>query len=174
MSDFLILLFILSVIGLTITFIFFLLKVIVRLFKKALSQENKKSEAATKNIVKPAETSCEEADEEDPVNLEFIECCFEDIKKDPDKKDNWLGLTAKEAETLYYKAKRSKILFSESSYKHISNIIASDYEDDLLYELDYETSDTIGDWIDSKKRNGYFLTSKTWRKIIRIQKRVNY
>lgn len=102
-----------------------------------------------------------------------IEDMYEDVKQDPNNKENWYGLSEEEMEEIYYRLKKEKIHLSDTMYKYISNIIGGQYEDDLLDELQYVDEYAISEWIDEKRREKRFLTSKVWRKIKTIQRK-NY
>ena len=72
---------------------------------------------------------------------------------------------------VYYRLKSDKIHLSDTMYKYISNIIGEQYEDDLLDELIYIDKYEISNWIDEKRREKRFLTSKVWRRIKAIQRK---
>lgn len=101
----------------------------------------------------------------------YVDDVYEDIKAKPNNKDIWLGLSEEEMEEVYYRLKSDKIHLSDTMYKYISNIIGEQYEDDLLEELQYVDEYSISEWIDEKRREKRFLTSKVWRRIKAIQRK---
>lgn len=107
--------------------------------------------------------------EDDEDDGSYVDDVYEDIKAKPNSKDSWLGLSEEEVEEVFYRLKSDKIHLSDTMYKYISNIIGEQYEDDLLEELQYVDEFSISEWIDEKRREKRFLTSKVWRKIKSIQ-----
>lgn len=118
----------------------------------------------------PSEYKTNSDTEDDEYDGSYVDDVYEDIKAKPNSKDSWLGLSEEEIEEVYYRLRSDKIHLSDTMYKYISNIIGEQYEDDLLEELQYVDEYSISDWIDEKRQEKRFLTSKIWRKIKAIQR----
>lgn len=112
-----------------------------------------------------------DSNEDDEDDGSYVDDVYEDIKANPNSKDSWLGLSEEEMEEVYYRLKSDKIHLSDTMYKYISNIIGEQYEYDLLEELQYVDEYSISEWIDEKRHEKRFLTSKVWRRIKAIQRK---
>lgn len=118
----------------------------------------------------PSEYKPNSYTENDEDDGSYVDDVYDDIKAKPNSRDSWLGLSEEEMEEVYYRLKADKIKLSDTMYKHIANIIGEQYEDDLLEELQCIDKYSISNWLDEKRREKRFLTSKVWRKIKTIQR----
>lgn len=149
--------------------------VFVTLLIKKVYENHKKDtyevEREQFNTPSPSEYKPKDYTEDDENDGSYVDDVYEDIKAKPDSKDSWLGLSEEEMKEVYYRLKSDKIHLSDTMYKYISNIIGEQYEDDLLDELIYIDKYEISNWIDEKRREKRFLTSKVWRRIKAIQRK---
>lgn len=149
---------------------FFAVLLVKKIHKK---QKGNSYETDRKQFITPPtpEDRPDDSTEDDEDDGSFVDDVYEDIKAKPNSKDSWLGLSEEEMEEVYYRLKSDKIYLSDTTYKYISNIIGEQYEDDLLDELLYVDKYSISEWIDEKRREKRFLTSKVWRRIKAIQRK---
>ena len=142
--------------------------VFVTLLIKKVYENHKKDtyevEREQFNTPSPSEYKPKDYTEDDENDGSYVDDVYEDIKAKPDSKDSWLGLSEEEMKEVYYRLKSDKIHLSDTMYKYISNIIGEQYEDDLLDELIYIDKYEISNWIDEKRREKRFLTSKVWKR----------
>lgn len=146
---------------------FFAVLLVKKIYKK---QEGNSYETDRKQFITPPtpEAKPDDSTEDDGS---YVDDVYEDIKAKPNSKDSWLGLSEEEMEEVFYRLKSDKIHLSDTMYKYISNIIGEQYEYDLLEELQYVDEYSISEWIDEKRREKRFLTSKVWRRIKAIQRK---
>lgn len=152
-----------------IIFIIAVINLFMKEKEQSIEEQRKQFETTT-----PSSLSNYKADnysEDDEDDGSYVDDVYEDIKAKPNSKDSWLGLSEEEMEEVFYRLKSDKIHLSDTMYKYISNFIGEQYEYDLLDELQYVDKYSISEWIDEKRREKRFLTSKVWRRIKAIQRK---
>lgn len=83
------------------------------------------------------------------------------------------NFTANEAKAYYYEQKRKGVLIDDDTYRLLANIIGKEYENQLLKELEYLHSSSLGKWINEKHAQGLFFSYSVYNKIKAISQDVN-